>query len=92
GTRVVALHPAFGSPIWSQGLPAPVTGNLALAGGALVFGAADGRVRALDTTTGAFLWVRSLGTLEPWLVSTPTRILAGAGTSMVALDPATGDV
>ena len=92
GSRVVALHPAFGSPIWSQDLPAPVTGNLALAGGALVFGAADGRVRALDTTTGAFLWVRSLGTLEPWLVSTPTRILTGAGTSMVSLDPSTGDV
>jgi hypothetical protein len=92
GGRVVALHPAFGSTMWSQDLPAPETGPLALAGDRLVFGADDGRVRALNTTTGAIEWVRSLGGVMPWIVSTPTRILTGAGNSMAALAPATGDV
>jgi len=92
GGRVVALHPAFGSMMWSQDLPAPVTSPLALAGDALVFGASDGRVRALDTTTGAVVWVRALGSLEPWIVSTPTKVLTGAGTSMFALNSTTGDV
>ena len=92
GTEVLALHPAFGSTIWSQTLPARVSGNLALAGGVVVFGADDGRLRALNATNGAFLWVRSLGSLEPWLVATPTKVFAGTGTSMVALDSGTGDV
>ena len=92
GTEVLAIHPAFGSTIWSQTLPARVTSNLALAGGAVVFGADDGRLRALNKTNGAFLWVRSLGGLEPWIVATPTRVFAGSGSSMVALDSGAGDV
>ena len=92
GTSVLALHPAFGSTIWSQTLPARPTGNFALAGGAVVFGADDGRLRALNATNGAFLWVRSLGSLEPWLVATPTKVFAGSGTPMVALASGTGDV
>jgi outer membrane protein assembly factor BamB len=78
--------------MWSQDLPTAVSGPLALAGDAIIFGADDGRVRALHTTTGAVVWVRALGGLEPWIVSTPKKILTGAGISMDALNATTGDV
>ena len=92
GDRIVALHPAFGSTIWQQTVPASVVGPMSLSGNSLFFGAADGKVRALDATSGAVLWVRSLTALQAWIVATPTRLFTGSGTSMTALDPATGDV
>ncbi len=92
GSRVFSLHPAFGNPMWSQDVSSAVTGPLALAGNVLVFGSIDGKVRALNTTTGAVEWVRALGGLQPWLVSTPQKIFTGAGDSMVALNATTGDM
>jgi len=92
GQQIVALHPAFGSTIWEQTLPASVVGPLSLSGGSLFFGASDGKVRALDAGTGAVLWVRALTSPQRWIVSTPTRVFTTSGASVVALDPTSGDI
>ncbi len=97
GNRVVAVHPAFGSLLWNATLPAGVAGPIALAGATLAVGAADGKVRGLDTGTGATLWVRAVPGLRPWLVASPTRLFAAGASAdpmddlLLALDPASGD-
>ncbi|HEY4704767.1 MAG TPA: PQQ-binding-like beta-propeller repeat protein [Thermoplasmata archaeon] len=95
GSRVVALHPAFGSVNWSVTLPTPALGPLVATNTTLVVGAADGWVRALSVSDGSAVWSQSLGTLRPWIVATPTRVFTAAawnGTAdqLVALSPATG--
>src|SRR5207249_9779372 len=42
--------------------------------------------------TGAIEWVRALGTLQQWMVAAPGGVFTGTDTSMIALDPATGDL
>lgn len=70
--RVIALHPATGKPLWEKaGVEREVTGEpsnwspLARAGGLLLFGSPDGRIHALDATSGAERWQSAAGAEKP---------------------------
>ena len=77
--------------------PASLLTGPALGGGRVYvgFGAPDGTggVRALDVTTGATLWTRTLPlpvTVPPVFVPSSTRLYAGTSERLYGLDPATG--
>ena len=63
--------------------------------GALIDGMnCDGNVRAVDPSTGAFLWSDcfTTGNVDGALTAVPGVVFAGVGAALVAIDSASGDV
>ncbi len=94
--RFIAFGAQDGSIVWDFALPDTTVrfASPAIAEDMVIFGASDGKLRALDVQTGELEWTFDAVDVlaSPPLITNETLYVASMGNNLYALDPATGEV
>ena len=81
--KVVALDQRTGEILWVSPQPAAIIGASAVAGGAVLIGGADGRIRAYDVNSGAELWSAQRAPMVGGVSISQDRVFIGANDNSV---------
>lgn len=87
-SEVFALDANTGQVLWSVPMPHPTLGAMAVAGGVVYTGTADGQLRGLSTETGDELWTDDAGhSMASGQTISDGHLLTGHGFQFIGLTP-----